>query len=113
MKLDDVMQLSPENWLALMPILFKRRGYKIEGCMLRLKSKRAQHLAYCLPTIATLSLDELEKWFHAGDHLDAAFGYVVTQGRFCPEVKAHVVPWETELVEGTELQKWLRLAALP
>ena len=113
MKLADVMQLSPENWLALMPILFKRRGYEVEGCMLRLKSKRAHHLVYCLPTITTLSIDDLKKWFRAGDHLDASFSYVVTQGRFCPDMKAFVVPWETQLVDGPALQTWLRSAALP
>jgi hypothetical protein len=112
MKIVNVTQLPPSEFLSLMPILFKRRGYELEGCVLRLKGKRAQHLAYCLPTSATLSNEELEKWLRTGDHFNAAFRYVVTQGSFCPEVKDSVVPWETELVDRADLQKWLRSAAL-
>jgi len=104
LKIVDPTQLSAEDWLALMPILFKRRGYELEGCVLRLQGKRAQHLAYCLPTHAVLSSGDLEKWTRAGDQLSAAFSYVVTQGVFCSEVKASVLPWEMELVDRAELQ---------
>ena len=112
MKLIDVSQFSSEDLLALMPILFKRRGYELEGCVLRLKGKRAQHLAFCLPSLETLSVDDLGRCITGGVQSEAAFRYVVTQGRFSPEAAASVVPWETELVDGAELQKWLRSAAL-
>jgi hypothetical protein len=112
MQLTNETQLSCDAFLSMMPILFRRRGYELEGCVLWLKGKKAQHLAYCLPALATLTINDLEKWFHAGAHLNAVFSYVVTQGRFCLEVKASIVPWETELVDGAELQKWLRSAAL-
>jgi hypothetical protein len=112
MNLDDPTHLSAEDWLALMPTLFTRRGYELGGCMLQLQGKKAQHLAYCLPTLATLSGDDLEKWFLAGDHLHATFSYVVTQGGFCSEMRASVVPWEMELVDRAALQQWLRSSGL-
>jgi hypothetical protein len=112
MKLADVTQLSSENWLALMPVLFKRRGYDLEGCMLWLKGKKARHLAFCLPTLSTLSVDDLGKCIPTGVQSGATFSYVVTQGKFCPEVKVAVLPWEKELVDGAELHKWLCSARL-
>jgi hypothetical protein len=112
MKFIDVTQLSSDTFLALMPILFKRRGYELEGCVLWLKSKQVQHLAYCWPTLTTLSIDDLGRCIPDGVQSEVAFLYVMTQGRFSPEAVSSVVPWETELVDGAELQKWLRSAAL-
>ena len=112
MKLIDVTHLSSEAWLELMPSLFRRRGYELNGCVLLLKGKKALHLAYCLPTLATLSVDDLEKWMRVGAQSEVAFSYVVTQGNFGPEVKASVLPWELELVNGAALQKCLSSARL-
>lgn len=112
MKLIDVAQLSSDTFLALMPILFERRGYELDGCVLWLKGKRAQHLAYCFSNLSTLSVEDLGRWIPGGVRSEAVFRYVVTQGRFSPEVVSSVVPWETELVEGEKLQRWLRAAAL-
>lgn len=95
-----------------MPTLFMRRGYELQGFVLWLKGKKALHLAYCLPTLATLSVDNLEKWMRVGAQAEVTFSYVVTQGNFDPEVRASVLPWEMELVDGVELQRWLYSARL-
>lgn len=108
----DATQLSSEAWLGLMPSLFKRRGYKLNGCVLWLRGKKALHLAYCLPALATISVDDLERWMLMGAQSEVAFSYVVTQGDFDPGVKASVIPWERELVDGAMLQRWLCSARL-
>jgi restriction endonuclease Mrr len=122
MTLNDLAQLSPEEFMAFVLAHFEQQGYSLEECqpapsgqLLLFRLNGVLYLVYNLPyppmlgQLGDVTSVEVAWCVKAAEILRAACGYIITRGRFSfgAEKEARYAGQNIVLVDGEALKRWM------
>jgi hypothetical protein len=122
MTLNDLAQLSPEEFTAFVIAHFEGQGYTLEECqpapagqLLQLRLNGALYLVYSLPhppllsQLGDVTSVEVAWCVKAAEILMAVCSYIITRSRFSfgAEKEARYSGLDIVLVDGEALKSWI------